>query len=61
MIVFKNDWWAMERDQMELMALDYGVTRLHTPDFAAFARACGGKGYTVNDAAELEPVLNGAE
>lgn len=57
-IVFKNDWWAMERDQMELMALDYGVTRLHTPDFAAFARACGGKGYTVNDAAELDPVLN---
>ncbi|HHW12922.1 MAG TPA: hypothetical protein GXX33_07980 [Firmicutes bacterium] len=59
-IVFKNDWLAMERDRMELMALDYGVTRLHTPDFAAFARACGGKGYTVHDSAELDTVLPSA-
>ena len=59
-IVFKNDWLAMERDRMELMALDYGVTRLHTPDFAAFARACGGKGYTIHDAAELDTILPSA-
>ncbi|NLC53975.1 MAG: hypothetical protein GX770_08425 [Firmicutes bacterium] len=57
-IVFKNDWLAMERDRMELMALDYGVTRVYTPDFAVFARACGGEGYTVNDPAELDKMLD---
>lgn len=59
-IVLKNEWLAMERDRMELMALDYRMTRVHTPDFAAFARACGGAGYTVHEAAELEQVLDAA-
>lgn len=59
-IILKNDWLAMERDRMALMNLDYGVTRLQTLDFAAFAQACGGKGFTVNHAAELDTVLGSA-
>lgn len=56
-IVLKNEWLAMERDRTELLALDPWVTRLVTPDFAAFAEACGGKGYTVHDSSQLEEIF----
>ena len=56
-IVLKNEWLAMERDRMELLALDPWVTRLVTPDFAAFAEACGGKCYTIHDSAQLEEIF----
>ncbi|NLY90644.1 MAG: thiamine pyrophosphate-binding protein [Firmicutes bacterium] len=57
LIILKNEWLAMERDRMELLALDPWVTRLVTPDFAAFAEACGGKGYTVHDSSQLEEIF----
>jgi len=57
-IVLKNEWLAMERDRMELLAMDPWVTRLVTPDFAAFAEACGGKGFTVHDSYQLEEILD---
>ncbi|HHT49650.1 MAG TPA: thiamine pyrophosphate-binding protein [Firmicutes bacterium] len=59
-IVLKNEWLAMERDRMELLAMDTWVTRLVTPDFATFAKACGGKGFTVHHSYQLEEILGQA-
>ena len=56
-IVLKNDWLAMERDRMELKAMDFGLTQVQTADFGEYARICGGKGFTIDDASELEEVL----
>jgi len=37
-------------------------TDLHNPDFAAYARACGGEGFRVGTPAELAPaILNALE
>jgi len=56
-IILKNDWLAMERDRMELKAMDFGLTQVQTADFGEYARICGGKGFTIDDASELEEVL----
>jgi thiamine pyrophosphate-dependent acetolactate synthase large subunit-like protein len=42
---------------MELNALDYGLAQVQTADFSEYARICGGRGFTINDASKLEEVL----
>jgi pyruvate oxidase len=35
-------------------------TDLHNPDYAAYAKICGGEGYTVKESHELEPAIQSA-
>ncbi len=59
-LVLKNHYLGMEKGQMELMGLDYEVTRITVPDFAGFARLCGGLGYKVESSGHLEATLREA-
>jgi pyruvate dehydrogenase (quinone) len=60
-IVIKNNSLGMIRwEQMAFLGNpEYGVE--FTPiDFAKFAEACGGRGYTINEPKEIKPVLEQA-
>ncbi len=59
-VVVNNGYLGMEKDEMELMQMDSALTTLTNPDFAKFAEACGGIGYRVEGAADLEAVLKEA-
>jgi pyruvate dehydrogenase (quinone)/pyruvate oxidase len=60
-IVVKNDTLGQIKwEQMVFLGNpEYGC-ELHPIDFAAFARACGGTGFTIEDPAECGPVLDQA-
>ncbi len=60
-VVFNNGTWGMVHLEMEA-AGNPATQGANFPncDFAAFARACGGQGYTVKAPTELEPTLRQA-
>jgi pyruvate oxidase len=59
-VVFNNGKLAFIQFEEEVEGFpDYG-TDLVNADYAAWARACGGAGYTVRDPAELAPTLTKA-
>ena len=59
-VVFNNGKLAFIQFEEEVEGFpDYG-TDLVNADYAAWARACGGVGYTVRDPAELAPTLDRA-
>jgi len=59
-LVFNNAKLALITFEQEAKGLPDWGTDLVNPDFAAVAEACGGAGFTVNRAEELEPVLSKA-
>ena len=59
-IVFKNNQLAMDRfEQEEIGGKKYGID-LQPIDFAMIADACGAKGFTCNEPAELDMVIKKA-
>lgn len=56
-IVVRNEYLAMEKGRMQLLGIDEQSTSLTLPDFAEFARLCGGKGFQVASAGQLAGVL----
>ncbi|HEY8503970.1 MAG TPA: thiamine pyrophosphate-dependent enzyme, partial [Gemmataceae bacterium] len=59
-VVLNNGVLGEEGHRQARMKLEpYGV-RLHNPDFAAYARACGGEGYAVETTRELDRALKEA-
>ena len=53
--VYDNGGWGLVHLEMEAAALPAAPgTAFRNPDFAAFARACGGQGFTARDPATLE-------
>lgn len=56
--VFNNSMLGMIKAEQEIFAghPEY-QTDLHNPDYAAFAIACGGAGYTVKEFVELEQTI----
>ncbi|HEY8450521.1 MAG TPA: thiamine pyrophosphate-dependent enzyme, partial [Bacillota bacterium] len=59
-IVLNNRALAEEsHKQLRMQLQPFGV-RLHNPDFAVFARACGGEGHRVDDEASLDRALAAA-
>ena len=60
-IVVKNNTLGMIKwEQMVLLGHpEYGCD-LHPIDFAAFARACGGTGFTIDDPADCGRILDEA-
>lgn len=52
-LVFRNGSYAEEKHAQMRMGLDAHGAACHSPDFAAFAEACGGAGYRVNRPSEL--------
>lgn len=59
-LVFNNAKLGFIKLEQEAKGLpDYG-TDLDNPDFGAFARACGGVGFTVSKAGELEKAVDDA-
>ncbi len=59
-VVFRNAKLGMIRFEMEVEGFPDWGTDLVNPDFAAYARACGGFGITVEDPEKLEPALEEA-
>ncbi|MEQ9564616.1 MAG: thiamine pyrophosphate-dependent enzyme, partial [Pseudomonadales bacterium] len=59
-LVFNNAKLAFITLEQEAKGLPDGGTDLHNPDFAAFAKACGGAGYTVERPEQLEPMIKEA-
>lgn len=61
MVVVKNDTLGMIKwEQMVFLGNpEYGVG-LHPIDFAAFARACGGAGFRIEDPADCGATLDNA-
>ncbi|WP_438447869.1 thiamine pyrophosphate-binding protein [Gorillibacterium sp. sgz5001074] len=57
LLIIDNGAYAMERNRMEGAALIPLGSAIRNPDFAGVAEACGGKGYRVQTAAELEEAL----
>jgi pyruvate dehydrogenase (quinone)/pyruvate oxidase len=59
-IIKNNTLGQIKWEQMVFLGNpEYGC-ELHPIDFAAFARACGGKGYTINDPAQCGAILDEA-
>lgn len=56
-LLLNNHSFAMEKNKMEASGLQPVGTALLNPDFAAFARSCGGEGITVTRKEELEPSI----
>ena len=50
-----NKWMTRVEQRVENYP-NFG-TELHNPDFAAYARACGGEGFSVERPAELAPAI----
>ena len=60
-IIFKNNVLGMIKwEQMVLEGTPQFGVELHPIDFAAFARACGAGGFSVDDPSQLESVLRQA-
>jgi pyruvate dehydrogenase (quinone)/pyruvate oxidase len=60
-VVVKNNALGMIKwEQMALLGNPEFGCELHPIDFAAFARACGGVGFTIEDPGECGPVLDEA-
>ncbi|MEQ9209983.1 MAG: thiamine pyrophosphate-binding protein [Pseudomonadales bacterium] len=59
-LVFNNAKLAFITLEQEAKGLPDWGTDLHNPDFAAFAKACGGAGYTVERPEQLEPMIKEA-
>lgn len=59
-VVMNNGAYGEEAHNQQRMGVPAFGSSFHNPDFAAYARACGGAGYTVRDAAELVPTLQQA-
>lgn len=57
LIVFNNGTLQMEKDKMLLKGLSQEGVTLTNPDFVLLAQACGWEGYHVEEASELEHVL----
>lgn len=59
-IILNNGSYAMEKNRMEQSGLNTLGSRLVNPDFAMIAQACGGVGFKVETAEELEICLREA-
>lgn len=59
-VIFNNSCLATEKNKMTAGGLNPAGTRLHNPDFAAFAVSCGGFGRKVSDGDGLEQALREA-
>ncbi|HYW04142.1 MAG TPA: thiamine pyrophosphate-dependent enzyme [Gammaproteobacteria bacterium] len=59
-VVFNNSKLGLIRMEEEAEGIPDFQTDLLNPDFAAFARACGGAGFAATDPAELEGTLRQA-
>jgi len=59
-VVFNNSKLGLIRMEEEAEGIPDFQTDLLNPDFAAFARACGGAGFAVTEPAELEGTLRQA-
>lgn len=59
-LVVKNRYLGMEKGQMQLLGMNYEVTKVTAPDFAGFARLCGGLGYKIESSYRLEETLTEA-
>lgn len=61
-IVFNNSEFGFVKMEMEVagMPYNYDATGLVNPDFAAFAKACGGDGVRVEHASDIVPAIERA-
>lgn len=59
-VIFNNHKLGLIKMEQESAGLPEHETDLLNPDFAAYARSCGGEGITVTDPAELETALTRA-
>lgn len=59
-VVVNNGYLAMEKGRMEIKQMAFEETSLTNPDFARFAEICGGKGYSVKNAEDLDGILREA-
>jgi len=59
-VVFNNGKLGLIQVEQETEGLPNFQTSLHNPDFAEYARLCGGEGFHVSDPGELEPALKKA-
>jgi pyruvate dehydrogenase (quinone)/pyruvate oxidase len=59
-IVKNNSLGQIKWEQMVFLGNPEFGCELEPIDFAAFARACGAKGYTIEDPAECGPILDQA-
>jgi pyruvate oxidase len=59
-VIMNNGKYAMETNRMKVEGLKEDGSHLMNPDFAAIAEACGGVGYRVNRADELDAMLKEA-
>lgn len=59
-IVVNNGGLIEEKNRMLIGNLIPEGVYLHNPDFAAFARACGGEGFRVEESGQMEQILNQA-
>lgn len=62
-IVFNNSEFGFVKMEMEVSGLGYNhdATGLVNPDFAAFAKACGGDGVRVEHAGDIIPAIKQAQ
>jgi pyruvate dehydrogenase (quinone) len=60
LIVFNNRALGMVELEMQVAGLPDWQTKMANPDFAAVANACGIRGYSVRDPAQLETTVNEA-
>jgi len=60
LVVFNNRSLGMVELEMQVAGLPDWQTKMHNPDFAMVAEACGIRGYTVTDPARLEEILQNA-
>jgi thiamine pyrophosphate-dependent acetolactate synthase large subunit-like protein len=59
-VVFNNGKLGLIQVEQETEGLPNFQTSLHNPDFAEYARLCGGEGFHDSDPPELEPALREA-
>ena len=58
--VFNNGKLGLIQMEQEASGNPEHETDLLNPDYTAFAKICGGEGYTIKEASDLEPVINEA-
>jgi pyruvate oxidase len=56
-VVLNNQKLGMIKFEQEVNGMPEFATDLYNPDFAAYARACGGQGYRVDRPADLQEAL----
>jgi thiamine pyrophosphate-dependent acetolactate synthase large subunit-like protein len=59
-VIFNNHKLGLIEAEAETAGLPAYAVELHNPDFAAFARLCGGEGWRVTDPGELDAALAAA-